>query len=277
MGQNREKAAKLYLKGTLAEAGTYSERRTNMENQNGINKRLEEKREEYIPKKTPETVGGRIAYVRKENGLSQGEFAERVMVSRAAVSKWENDAGMPSVDSCQIISGEFDVSLDYLLMGSGTYNARSQKIREALAPKSRLGKALVSISFFATILLPGAFALMFAMSTVGSPYTSIFISLVIVPLLLCSMLGSFAFESIPAEKRDKIIWWAVTISVFAFIAYIALGGIATGRLWVPEELYPATVVVIVSFFLLVIAQDTITRMKKKRKRAAESAGKASGE
>lgn len=43
------------------------------------------------------TLGERIAYYRGKLGLSQGELAEQLGVSRQAVSKWETDAGLPDL------------------------------------------------------------------------------------------------------------------------------------------------------------------------------------
>ena len=44
------------------------------------------------------TLGERIAYYRGKLGLSQGELAEQLGVSRQAVSKWETDAGLPDLE-----------------------------------------------------------------------------------------------------------------------------------------------------------------------------------
>ena len=40
---------------------------------------------------TPETLGGRIARLRKEKGMTQLELADRMGVTDKAVSKWERE------------------------------------------------------------------------------------------------------------------------------------------------------------------------------------------
>ena len=40
---------------------------------------------------TPDTLGGRIARLRKEKGMTQLELADRMGVTDKAVSKWERD------------------------------------------------------------------------------------------------------------------------------------------------------------------------------------------
>ena len=56
-----------------------------------------------------------IKKLREEAGLTQEEFAEKIFVTRTAVSKWENGKSYPSVDSLKVISELFDVSIDTLI------------------------------------------------------------------------------------------------------------------------------------------------------------------
>ncbi|MBO5912031.1 MAG: helix-turn-helix transcriptional regulator [Clostridia bacterium] len=63
------------------------------------------------------TVGEKIKKLRTDNGLTQDEFAEKIYVTRTAVSKWESDRGFPNIDSLKAISKYFSVSLDELLSG----------------------------------------------------------------------------------------------------------------------------------------------------------------
>lgn len=52
---------------------------------------------------------------RKSNGWSQEEFAEKLNVSRQAVSRWENGSALPDAQNILQISRLFDVTTDYLL------------------------------------------------------------------------------------------------------------------------------------------------------------------
>lgn len=61
------------------------------------------------------TFGEKIRKARKEAGMSQEEFAEKMCVSRSAVAKWESDRGMPDVNNLKIMAQLLDVSVDYLL------------------------------------------------------------------------------------------------------------------------------------------------------------------
>ena len=61
------------------------------------------------------TFGEKLKKARKESGLSQEQFAEKISVSRSAVAKWESDKGMPDVNSLKVMAQLLNVSVDYLL------------------------------------------------------------------------------------------------------------------------------------------------------------------
>ena len=57
----------------------------------------------------------KIIRLRKGRGLSQEELAERLGVSRQAVSRWESGTALPDAGNLRQISRLFEVSADYLL------------------------------------------------------------------------------------------------------------------------------------------------------------------
>ena len=59
----------------------------------------------------------KLQELRKRKGLTQEALAERLFVSRTAVSKWESGRGFPNLESLKAISKVFSVSLDELLSG----------------------------------------------------------------------------------------------------------------------------------------------------------------
>lgn len=61
------------------------------------------------------TVQDTIKNLREKHGLSQEQLAERVMVTRQAVSRWETGETQPNTDTLQLLSKEFDVSINTLL------------------------------------------------------------------------------------------------------------------------------------------------------------------
>ncbi|MBR0507193.1 MAG: helix-turn-helix domain-containing protein [Clostridia bacterium] len=61
------------------------------------------------------TLSEKIAYCRRRNGLSQEELAEKISVSRQAVSKWETGEAQPEIGKLRQLSDAFGVSTDWLL------------------------------------------------------------------------------------------------------------------------------------------------------------------
>ena len=63
------------------------------------------------------TIAERILKLRKQAGLSQEVFAEKLGVSRQSVSKWESGNVMPDLDKVVAMCELFGVTTDYLLKG----------------------------------------------------------------------------------------------------------------------------------------------------------------
>ena len=61
------------------------------------------------------TLADKLKEARKNAGLSQTELAEKLCVSRQAVTKWETGKGIPDVENLKVLSQVLDVSIDYLL------------------------------------------------------------------------------------------------------------------------------------------------------------------
>lgn len=59
---------------------------------------------------------GNILYeLRTKNGLSQDELAQKLFVTRQAVSRWENGETVPNTETLKLLSRFFDVSINTLL------------------------------------------------------------------------------------------------------------------------------------------------------------------
>lgn len=62
-----------------------------------------------------QTLGGMIAALRKEKGLTQLELAEKMGITDKAVSKWERDLSCPDVSSLPKLAEILEVSVDQLM------------------------------------------------------------------------------------------------------------------------------------------------------------------
>lgn len=61
------------------------------------------------------TLGEKLKELRKKFGLTQEEFGSMMNVSRQAITKWENDNGIPDISNLVQLANFFEISVDYLL------------------------------------------------------------------------------------------------------------------------------------------------------------------
>lgn len=72
----------------------------------------------------------KLVALRKEKGLTQSAVAEKLDVSRQAISRWESGIALPSTDNLKSLSALYGVPVDYLL-NSDTEEQRVTKGLEA--------------------------------------------------------------------------------------------------------------------------------------------------
>ena len=94
-------------------------------------------------------LGQKIADLRKKSGLSQEALAEKMNVSRQAVSKWESNQSIPDIKKIVDLSELFGVTTDYLLKnGTPSFElpgkSSEEKIEKALSAITQKKFALTS-------------------------------------------------------------------------------------------------------------------------------------
>ena len=72
----------------------------------------------------------KIQELRKQQGITQEELAERLFVSRTAVSKWESGRGYPNIESLKAIAKFFGVTIDELLSGDELLTLAEEDTRQ---------------------------------------------------------------------------------------------------------------------------------------------------
>lgn len=140
-----------------------------------IRKRLLKKlsTQKEVVEENTNKIGNKILALRKSKNLSQEEFANRVGVSRQAVSKWEANEVQPKSDKLHIICEVLGVGLEFLMPEScqedvdnltardviGDENLKDvsgkgeQKNYKKLSKKSKIKIAIVSTFYFIGIAL----------------------------------------------------------------------------------------------------------------------------
>lgn len=76
------------------------------------------------------TLGGKIKAARLEAGLTQDEMAGKLFVSRQAITKWENNKGVPDIGNLRRLAQLLDVSVDYLLNDGTDAGMATRMLRE---------------------------------------------------------------------------------------------------------------------------------------------------
>ena len=92
-------------------------------------------------------MGNNIALRRKDLGLTQNEFAEKLSVTRQTISRWEAGTVLPDIDKISDIASILQVSCDYLLKDE----IEEDTISTAFAPGKLLSSLLnkkVKLNFF---------------------------------------------------------------------------------------------------------------------------------
>ena len=133
------------------------------------------------------TLSDRLQELRKTHHLSQEQLAEKLDVSRQAISKWESAQANPDINNVMKLSRIYGVSIDYILTGrefdsqadsgagdhSGTHaaaqtvhkenstykeNARFKKLND-LPSSVRTSLAVFIIAFGVFVVVPILFVL----------------------------------------------------------------------------------------------------------------------
>lgn len=96
----------------------------------------------------------KLQRLRKLQGLTQEQLAEKLYVSRTAVSKWESGKGYPSIESLKQLSRVFGVSIDDLLSGEELMAAAQQENHANLRSVYAAVWGMLDLAAMACILLP---------------------------------------------------------------------------------------------------------------------------
>lgn len=156
-------------------------------------------------------MADRIQYLRKTKGMSQEELADKIGVSRQAVSKWESEQSTPDLEKIIMLSDFFGVTTDYILKGIEPVKAKEYKDKEIT------GKALyISSTAFVIIGLFCAFGGWYEKQTMEAVWGSMIIQAV-------GIAGYFIGKLLSAEKAPFYVDWLNVIGV-AFMPVSMLTG-----------------------------------------------------
>ena len=170
----------------------------------------------------------KLQELRKKKGITQETLAEKLYVSRTAVSKWESGRGYPNIDSLKAIAQFFSVSVDELLSSDEMLSIAEENQKSSEMRFRDLVFGLCDLCVSLLLFLP-----LFAMNTEGAIQEASLLSLVGVKLYLriiyfavvlgCVITGvlTLALQNLTAtawiKSKTKISLALGVISVLVFI------------------------------------------------------------
>lgn len=96
----------------------------------------------------------KLQELRQGRGLTQEELAQRLYVSRTAISKWESGRGYPNIDSLKAIAAFFKVSLDVLLSGEQLLTVAEEDSRQKITHLQDVVYGLLDLSAALLLFFP---------------------------------------------------------------------------------------------------------------------------
>lgn len=106
-------------------------------------------------------VGSFLKELRKEKGITQEEFAERLNVSGRTISRWETGTNMPDISLIVEIAEFFDVSIPEIINGKRRSEIMNEEVKEvaeslsdyANTEKETIVKSIRNYSIMGTIAM----------------------------------------------------------------------------------------------------------------------------
>lgn len=91
-------------------------------------------------------IAERLLELRKKAGYSQEQVAEMLGLSRQAVSKWESGQGKPEIDNIVKLMEIYNVSADYILLGTEKEAPVSVPEKKELSHEYKIAIAIIAVT-----------------------------------------------------------------------------------------------------------------------------------
>lgn len=184
-------------------------------------------------------IADRLQNLRKAKGISQEQLADKVGVSRQAVSKWESEQSVPDLDKIIVMSEYFDVTTDYILRGIEPANNK-QGANLVFASKI----LYIASTAFLAIGLFCALGAWYEEQTAASIWGSMIIQAV-------GAAGYFIGKLLSSAKASFAVNW-LNILLAAFMPLSLIVAVCFGRVAAPYPTDVATGVVFAAIYLIAV-------------------------
>ena len=188
------------------------------------------------------SIADRIHSLRKMKGISQEELADRIGVSRQAISKWESEQSLPELDKIIVMSDYFEVTTDYILKGIEPIEHAKEK------PAFNANVFLTSATFLIVIGLILACAIWYDRQTAVA--LAIGLTLMAMGCLNFGIGIANATQNIEKAKRT---FWAVNIWLLTFMPLSLIYNGLLCRILAPYPMIFDSLIAFSSFCVLYIS------------------------
>lgn len=79
---------------------------------------------------TARNLPAKLVSLRKQKGITQMELAEKLNVSRQAISRWEVGLAVPTTDNLKVLSELYGVSINYLLNDAAENVSKQNEVKQ---------------------------------------------------------------------------------------------------------------------------------------------------
>jgi len=153
------------------------------------------------------TFDEKLKKLRKENNLTQDDLAEKIFVTRTAVSKWETGQGYPSIESLKLLAKLFDTTIDELVS--------DEDVEIKIKQEEKKNKATNILGWITLVISLALFGVAF-----GVKLYWMFVLAIIFAFATC-VLFNLQFRNEHNTSKAK----RITMQIFTFISmFIAIGG-----------------------------------------------------
>lgn len=149
-------------------------------------------------------LADKILSLRKKNGWSQEDLAEKLHVSRQSVSKWESAQSIPDLDRIVSLSQIFSVSIDYLVKDDIEEVEWAQGEGDALIPRMSLEEANAFLAY---------------REEKSGPFANAVSLLILSPVIFFILMGLYEGGFLPTFNEDK----AGALGLVTVIILVAVG------------------------------------------------------
>lgn len=199
--------------------------------------------------------GEKIQKLRKQNKLLQEQLAEKLYVSRAAISKWESGKGYPNIDSLKDIAKLFDKTIDELLSSEEIIVLAKKENVSNIKEVNNLIFGLLDVVSILFIFLP-IYAKMsnnfiYSVPLISADMSNIIKLFCIVILFLLSLIGivEIIFNFIDNRRLQRIVnITSFVVGIFSVLCFL-----------ITRQIYLTVIIFIILIIKLILVGRNIVK------------------